>query len=63
MEFLLCVLQYLLIMIVLLALAIGAAKAGISLRRKKDAQKAAEAVGEVELTENTGTTDKDANQA
>ena len=42
MEFLLCVLQYLLIMIVLIALGIGAATLGILLRKKNDAKKAAE---------------------
>ncbi len=42
MEFLLCVLQYLLIMIVLIALGIGAATLGIRLRKKNDAKKAAE---------------------
>ncbi len=43
MEFLLCVLQYLLILIVLVAIGIIGAKIGIHYRKKKDLQEAMKA--------------------
>lgn len=45
-NFFLCILQYLLIMIVLVAIGVGGAKIGIALRKKKDAKAALETKAE-----------------
>ena len=41
-SFLLCIAQYLIIMVVLAAIGVGGALIGIKLRKSKDAKKAAE---------------------
>ena len=45
-NFFLCILQYLLIMIVLVAIGVGGAIIGIALRKKKDAKAALETKAE-----------------
>lgn len=43
-QFLLCILQYLLIMVILAAVGFAGGKIGIAMRKKKDAKTADEAV-------------------
>lgn len=52
-EFLMCVLQYLLIMVVLAAIGACGALIGIKLRKRKDAKAAAAAEAEAAVVEET----------